>query len=120
MLWLRFSLTGREPFCGNTTFTDTLTSILHVLVSLKSRFSVDGENHKVIHIREDGAAENVNAVAQVSDTSADFAADSFSVYAIVRTGDASHLPLDLAGMAGCLLLLVADFLFWKKRGRKDR
>lgn len=94
--------------------------MLHVLVSLKLRFSVDGENHKVIHIRDDGTAENVDAVAQVSDTSADFAADSFSVYAIVETGDASHFPLDLAGTVSCLLLLVADFLFWKKRGRKAR
>ena len=60
-----------------------------VQISLHARNSVNGDNHEVIHIKDDGTAESVDTVSKVTSESAKFTADHFSVYAIVGTGDKS-------------------------------
>lgn len=57
----------------------------NVTVTLKTSSDVAGDNHEVVHIKDDGSAEAVDSVQQVSDTLAQFSADSFSIYAIIGT-----------------------------------
>ncbi|WP_167849915.1 InlB B-repeat-containing protein [Galactobacillus timonensis] len=59
----------------------------NVQVTLQTAAYVAGDNYEVVHIKEDGSAEAVNSVQQVTDSSAQFSADSFSIYAIVGTDD---------------------------------
>lgn len=57
----------------------------NVTVTLRTSSDVAGDNHEVVHIKDDGSAEAVDSVQQVSDTLAQFSADSFSIYAIIGT-----------------------------------
>lgn len=56
----------------------------NVRVTLSLNGEIDGEDQHVVHIKDNGTAEEMN-VARVDDSSAAFDADSFSIYAIVGT-----------------------------------
>jgi uncharacterized repeat protein (TIGR02543 family) len=60
-----------------------------VYISFQTDTDISGDTHTVIHIQDDGTAETVNSVSQVTGESAQFSAGSFSVYALVGTGDKS-------------------------------
>lgn len=64
-----------------------------VQIGLHAENAVDGDNHEVIHITDDGTAETVDSVNRVTGASAQFSAGSFSVYAIVGT-DKANIPTE--------------------------
>lgn len=59
----------------------------NVQVMMKADSPVEGDGHELIHIKDDGSAEAVSSTSRVTDKTAQFSADSFSVYAIVGTED---------------------------------
>ena len=52
-------------------------------VRLNSDRSVRGESYGVVHIKDDGTAEKIDDVRSVNAKSANFHAESFSVYGVI-------------------------------------
>ncbi len=73
------------------TFTDKdgneIEPLKDISVSMDTTRTLDGDNHKVLHIDDSG---NVSKVASASADGASFEADAFSIYVIIGEGDSQQ------------------------------
>ena len=72
----------------------------NVSVQMHSAAAVDGDNHEVVHVEENGAA---SAVAEAGATGASFKTDSFTIYAIIGTNAEYRATYNFRNADGTLL-----------------